>query len=160
MIKKLAEASQAGVQITMNIRGICCILPGVEGITDNLEIVAIVGRYLEHTRIFSFGTGDEQKMYISSADLMTRNLDRRVEVACPIYDPEVKKEINKIIEITLSDNVKTRKINSKGDYYKIFNGKAPMIAQNRFISQALEMDTYEPAVKKSIFERIRDFFGY
>ena len=89
-IHKIAEASKARVKIDLIIRGICCILPEVEGETDNLKVTSVVGRYLEHARIFSFGTGAEQKLYIGSADMMTRNTEKRVEVACPVYDNEVK----------------------------------------------------------------------
>ena len=85
-IHKTVEASRAGVQIDLIVRGICCILPGVPGKTDNLRVTSIVGRYLEHPRVFVFGTGGEAKVYIGSADMMTRNTEKRVEVACPIYD--------------------------------------------------------------------------
>lgn len=160
MINKLAKASQAGVQITLVIRGICCILPGIKGVTENINIRGIVGRYLEHTRIYSFGSGDDQKLYVSSADLMTRNLDRRVEVACPIYSPDIKNEINKIIEITLLDNVKARMVDTGGDYYKISDHKASVIAQDVFIQQALDKEPYKEVEKKSFFKRIREFLGF
>ena len=90
MINKLIEASQAGVKIDMIVRGICCIIPHVEGYTDNIRVISIVGRYLEHSRIYIFGTGEDKKVYISSADLMTRNLERRVEVATPIFDKKIQ----------------------------------------------------------------------
>ncbi len=117
-IYALVLAQSMGVRITLIIRGICCIIPGVKGITDNIEVISVVGRYLEHSRIFSFGEGQEQEIYISSADLMTRNTQRRVEVACPIKDIDVKKEINHILEITQKDNVKARLLQSNGVYIK------------------------------------------
>lgn len=158
MINKLAEASQAGVQISMVIRGICCILPGIDSLTNNITIRGIVGRYLEHSRIYSFGEGDSQKMYISSADLMTRNLDRRVEVACPIYDPEIKMEVNKIIETTLLDNIKARMIDTSGKYYKLSNNKEPLISQELFIEQSLEIKPFKGTEKKSIIDMVKTLF--
>lgn len=158
MINKLAEASQAGVQISMVIRGICCILPGIDSLTNNITIRGIVGRYLEHSRIYSFGEGDSQKMYISSADLMTRNLDRRVEVACPIYDPEIKMEVNKIIETTLLDNIKARMIDTSGKYYKLSNNKEPLISQELFIEQSLEIEPFKGTEKKSIIDMVKTLF--
>ena len=119
IIDKLAEASQNGVQIQMIIRGICCILPGIPGKTDNIKIKGIVGRYLEHSRIYAFGKGDDRILYISSADLMTRNTAKRVEIACPIEDPEIKERILEDLDLMLKDDVKGRKINENGDYEKI-----------------------------------------
>lgn len=89
-IRKVAEASRAGVKVDLIVRGICCILPGIAQETENLTVTSIVGRYLEHPRVFVFGTGAEQKVYIGSADMMTRNTEKRVEVACPILNEEIK----------------------------------------------------------------------
>lgn len=155
MINNLAKASQAGVEVSMIIRGICCILPEIDSITENITIGAIVGRYLEHSRIYSFGQGDSQKIYISSADLMTRNLDRRVEVACPVYDTDIKEEINKVIETTLQDNIKIRIINNEGEYYKPSKNKESFISQSLFIQQALELEPYKSTKKKSIINIIK-----
>lgn len=155
MINNLAKASQAGVEVSMIIRGICCILPEIDSITENITIGAIVGRYLEHSRIYSFGQGDSQKIYISSADLMTRNLDRRVEVACPVYDTDIKEEINKVIETTLQDNIKIRIINNEGEYYKPSKNKEPLICQDLFIQQALELEPYKSRKRKSIISIIK-----
>lgn len=108
MIQKLYQASQAGVKIQLIVRGICGLIPGVPGMSENIEAISIVDKYLEHARILIFCNNNEPKYYISSADWMTRNLDNRVEVACPIYDPLIQQEIRKIIDIQLSDNVKAR----------------------------------------------------
>ena len=136
-IEKLSEASKAGVKIDMIIRGICCVLPGVEKETENLSIMSIVGRYLEHARIFSFGTGSEQKIYIGSADMMTRNTEKRVEVACPIYDDTIRKEINHILKVMLSDNIKGRKLQNNGIYTKK-EQKEPFInSQEVFMREAM-----------------------
>ncbi len=110
MIDKLYEASQKGVKIKLIVRGMCSIMPGVPGLSDNIEAISIVDKYLEHARIIIFGNDGDESIYITSADWMTRNLDNRVEVASPVYDPELKKEIRRIIDIQLSDNVKARTI--------------------------------------------------
>ncbi len=158
IINKLSEASKAGVNTTMLVRGICCILPGIPGKTDNIRIRSIVGRFLEHSRIYIFGTGESQKMYISSADMMTRNLDWRVEVACPIYDRDIKKAINEIIETSLYDNVKARNLDSLGNYNKIENNKIPINSQDLFIKQVLEKRVKQATTRKSIINRIKEFF--
>lgn len=112
MIERLYKASQAGVKIKMIIRGICCLVPGVEGVSDNIEVTSILDRYLEHTRILVFGNGGNELMYISSADWMGRNLDRRVEVAAPILDTEIKADIRKTLDFQLNDTRKARIIDS------------------------------------------------
>ncbi|MFD1096082.1 polyphosphate kinase 1 [Salegentibacter chungangensis] len=108
MIDKLYQASSAGVKIQLIIRGICCLVPGVKGLSENIEAISIVDKYLEHPRVFIFGNDGNPKVYISSADLMTRNLDLRVEISCPIYDPGLKDEIMDNFEISWKDNVKAR----------------------------------------------------
>lgn len=124
MIKKLYQASQSGVKITIIIRGICSLIPGVPGMSENIEAISIVGRYLEHARIFIFCNDNQEKYFISSADWMTRNLDNRIEVASPIYDPAIQHEIKKILELELQDNVKARIIDEcQGNIYKR-NGSA------------------------------------
>ena len=117
-ITKVAEASKAGVRIDLIVRGICCILPGIPGETDNLTVTSIVGRYLEHPRVFLFGQGAEQKVYIGSADMMTRNTEKRVEVACPIYDESIKKRLARSLNVMLADNVKARVMQDDGTYQK------------------------------------------
>lgn len=119
LIDKLQEASSAGVKIYMIIRGICCLIPGIKGKTDNIEVHSIVGRFLEHSRIYCFGNDEDMSMYISSADFMTRNMDKRVEVACPVYDNNIKKYLLKIMDVMLKDNVKGRLIDNSGKYIKL-----------------------------------------
>lgn len=132
MIDKLIEASQAGVKIDMIVRGICCILPGVEGLTDNIRIISIVGRYLEHSRIYIFGKGSAQKVYISSADLMTRNLSRRVEVAAPILDEKLRKRIITMFNTMLKDNVKACRLLEDGTYKRVKNKEPELNSQEYF----------------------------
>ena len=119
LIDKLAEASQAGVPVTMNVRGICCLRPGVPGLTDHIKVFSIVGRFLEHPRIYAFGVGEETKIYIGSADLMTRNTERRVEIACPVLDPAVRRQIRHYVELYCSDNVKARVLQPDGSYTRV-----------------------------------------
>ncbi len=115
MVDKLYEASRAGVKIQLIIRGICCLIPGVEGMSENIEAISVVDKFLEHPRLFIFGNDGNPKVYISSADWMTRNLDYRVEVGCPIYDEDVKQELLETFEISWNDNVKARIFSSKQD---------------------------------------------
>ncbi|APQ16302.1 polyphosphate kinase 1 [Maribacter hydrothermalis] len=115
MVDKLYEASRAGVKIQLIIRGICCLIPGVKGMSENIEAISVVDKFLEHTRLFAFANGGNPKVYISSADWMTRNLDYRVEVGCPIYDEDIKKELMDTFEICWKDNMKARVFNEKQD---------------------------------------------
>ena len=110
-VDKLYEASNSGVKIKLIVRGICCLIPNIENLSKNIEVISIVDKYLEHPRVYIFENGGDKKVYISSADLMTRNLDNRVEVACPIYQEDLKKQILDTIQISLNDNVKSRLIN-------------------------------------------------
>ena len=115
MVDKLYEASNAGVKIQLIIRGICCLVPGVEGMSENIEAISVVDKFLEHPRVFIFANGGNPKIYISSADWMTRNLDYRVEVGCPIYDEDIKQELIDTFEISWQDNVKARIFSEKQD---------------------------------------------
>jgi len=115
MVDKLYEASRAGVKIQMIVRGLCCLVPGVEGMSENIEIISIIDKFLEHTRLFIFCNNDDSKIYISSADWMTRNIDNRVEVSCPIYDKDIKRELQHLYDICWNDNVKARWINETQD---------------------------------------------
>lgn len=116
IIEKLIEASQAGVTIELEVRGICCIKPGVKGYTDNIRVVSVVGRFLEHSRIYRFGRGDDQKIYIASADFMTRNTTRRVEVAAPVLDKHCQERIIHIFNLIMQDDEKGKEQNSDGVY--------------------------------------------
>ena len=111
IIEKLYQASQAGVKIRMIVRGICCLIPGIKGLSENIEVISILDRFLEHPRVFIFQNSGDKKVYISSADFMTRNLKSRVEVSCPIYDPDLQDEIIDVFKISWNDNVKSRIIN-------------------------------------------------
>ena len=134
IIERLRKASRAGVRIDMVVRGICCILPGIPGETENIHIVSIVGRFLEHSRIYCFGEGEDERMYISSADFMTRNTQRRVETACPIYDSAVRAKLNGIMDLCLMDNVKARELHADGSYSPVHGG------EERFDAQQLQME--------------------
>ncbi len=157
-IQKVSEASKAGVKIDLIVRGICCILPNVPGYTDNLTVTSVVGRYLEHPRIFSFGTGNAQKIYIGSADMMTRNTEKRVEVACPILDDAVKKQINHYLSIMLADNVKARVLQNDGTYRKKEQTEPPVNSQERFMKEAVHAKRVSPEKKSGIIDRFKQFF--
>ena len=116
IIDKLIECSKAGVRVKMIVRGICCLIPGVKGHTENISVISIVGRYLEHSRVYIFGTPDRDNIYISSADFMTRNMERRVEIAAPIYDDSIKTRIRNMFHIMECDTVKARQLCSDGNY--------------------------------------------
>lgn len=159
-IKKISEASRAGVKIDLIVRGICCILPGIPGETENLSIMSIVGRYLEHPRIFCFGTGAEQKIYIGSADMMTRNTEKRVEVACPVQDPQLKAWITHMMRVMLSDNMKGRNLTSDGTYVRRSRGEADINSQEVFMREAIYEARHRKAEaeKENFFTRIRDWW--
>ena len=127
LIRSLYDASRAGVKIKMIVRGICCLIPGYKNMSENIEVISIVDRYLEHTRFMIFNSNDNNKVFISSADWMTRNLDNRVEVTCPILQEDLKKEILDIFNIYWSDNIKSRLVNS--------NSKSRITNQKSFRSQ-------------------------
>ena len=116
IIDKLIECSKAGVRVEMIVRGICCLIPGIRGETENISVISIVGRYLEHSRIYIFGTPDRDSIYISSADFMTRNMERRVEIAAPVYDESIKRRIRDMFHIMQCDTVKARQLCSDGNY--------------------------------------------
>lgn len=138
IMNKLVEASCAGVHIDIVVRGICCLIPGVKGQTENIHIISIVGRFLEHSRIYIFGTQERAKIYISSADFMTRNTLRRVEVAAPIEDPDIRMQIQEMFVTMLSDNRKARTMNNKGNYKIEPSDNAPLNSQEVFLEQAYD----------------------
>ena len=161
-IAKLQEASCEGVTVEMIVRGICCLLPGVPGHTENITVTSIVGRFLEHSRIYVFGRGDEEKMYISSADLMTRNTERRVEIACPIDDPAVRTRLHDILYAMQHDTVKARVLQPDGTYCKKPAVQDPICAQDLLMQQAIEnarKQAAQPAPHPGFLEKIRKWFS-
>lgn len=155
LIDKLIEASKAGVKINMIVRGICCLKSGVPEQTENIRVMSIVGRFLEHSRIYCFGEGEREKIYIASADFMTRNTDRRVEIGAPVYDDGIKQRIKDILKIMLSDNVKARAQKPDGTYEYIKNENPPLESQLYFYRQAYERaDKYMPGKKRGFIRRI------
>ena len=155
LMKKLRDASVAGVQITMIVRGICCILPGIPGETENLHIRSIVGRYLEHSRIYCFGTGATEKIYIASADFMTRNTERRVEIACPIYDARIKEKIHHILDACLADNIRARQLQPDGTYCHITDDAAPVDCQKQLMADAVQ-NAVPLEHRKSLWQKLRE----
>ena len=144
IIDKLVEASCAGVHVDMIIRGISCLIPGVEGRTDNIRIISIVGRFLEHSRIYIFGCGNRRRYYISSADFMTRNTVKRVEVAAPVYDPDIKTRIQKMFDLMLSDNKKARTENADGVYTLVPCEGEPVNSQEILYQEAYDRAALSP----------------
>ena len=138
IIDKFIEASNAGVKIDLIVRGICCLKPKVLGYTENIRVISIVGRFLEHSRIYIFGQGAQQKIYIASADFMTRNTIRRVEVAVPIYDEDIKRRIRSMFELMLSDDEKGKEQNADGLYLDRKVNEVPIDSQEEFYRQAYE----------------------
>ena len=162
VIAKLREASCAGVTVEMIVRGICCLLPGVPDHTENITVTSIVGRFLEHSRIYVFGRGDEEKMYISSADLMTRNTERRVEIACPIDDPAVRTRLHDILYAMQHDTVKARVLQPDGTYCKKPAVQDPICAQDLLMQQAIEnarKQAAQPAPHPGFLKKIRKWFS-
>ena len=145
IIDRLIEASCAGVKIDLIIRGICCLIPGVKDATENIRVISIVGRFLEHSRIYIFGSKGREKVYIASADYMTRNTLRRVEVAAPVCDPAIRERLLEMFRIMLNDNQKARHEDSEGNYRIPMTIEHPVDAQETFYQQA-----YEAAASKNV----------
>ncbi len=158
LIDKLSQASQAGVDIVMNVRGICCLRPGVPGKTDRIQVFSIVGRFLEHPRIFVFGAGPDAKIYIGSADLMTRNTQRRVEIACPVLDEAVRRQVLHYVGVLCSDTVKARRMTTDGRYVPISDPDGSQVdAQAAFLEEARRQEPPDsggsspaPAARRSL----------
>ena len=129
MIDKLYEASQAGVKIELIIRGVCCLRPGVPGLSENIRVISIVDRYLEHSRIVYFLNGGEEELFLSSADWMTRNLTRRIELMCPVFDARLRKMLVNILQLNLNDNLKSRELQPSGVYVPVRNELPPLRSQ-------------------------------
>ena len=155
LIDKLSEASCAGVEIDLIIRGICCLIPGVTGKTENIKVTSVVGRFLEHSRIYWFGRDEESKCYLSSADIMTRNQTRRVEIACPVSSPELKDVIHDYLKRILSDNLKARRLRSDGNYVPAACEGGPLDLQKWYMEHPLEL-TATVVPRKGLKNR---FFG-
>ncbi|MEA4824841.1 MAG: polyphosphate kinase 1 [Clostridiaceae bacterium] len=155
LIDALVRASQAGVRIRMIVRGICCILPGVPGMTDNVSIISIVGRYLEHSRVYCFGSGADRKVYLASADFMTRNMQRRIEVAVPLLDPAIARRVYEDVEASLSDNAKARVMHPDGTYSLRYDSVSEAFNSQEYFRQRAEAGA--ASVKSSLFSRFADF---
>ncbi len=158
-LEKLVEASRAGVKVQLIVRGICCLLPMIDGATENVEVISIVGRFLEHSRIYCFGRGSNEKIFISSADLMTRNTECRVEIACPILEETLKQSIRMIMDTQFADSEKSRKLMNNGDYTRVEKIE-------KLNSQEFFLDYYANLKKvvakterKTILEKIKSFFS-
>lgn len=147
LINKLVEASKNGVKVSMIVRGICCLRAGIPGETENIRVISIVGRFLEHSRIYVFGCGERRKVYIASADFMTRNTERRVEVAAPIYQKDIEKELLDILSTMFKDNVKARKMQPDGSYVRQTNDQPALDSQIYFYKKAYK--EAEEAAKKA-----------
>ena len=155
LMERLRDASKAGVQITMIVRGICCILPGIPDETENLKVYSIVGRFLEHSRIYCFGSGQDEKMYIASADFMTRNTERRVEVACPIFDPAAQEKIHHILDLCMQDNIRARQLQNDGTYCHVSGEGAPLDCQRQLMDDAMQ-NAVPKAVQKTFWQRLKE----
>ena len=139
LIDKLSQASRAGVRTDLIVRGICCLVPGVTGVTENITVTSVVGRFLEHSRIYAFGEGEDMKLYLSSADFMTRNQDRRVEVGCPVTSREIRDFLTRYLELLLSDNTKAWRQHSDGSYTRLTPGDAPPVTvQGWYLEHPIE----------------------
>lgn len=164
LIDKIIECSQAGVKVELVIRGISCLIAGIEGKTENIRIVSIVGRYLEHARIYIFGKGDRQKVYISSADYMTRNTTRRVEAAAPVLDESIRKRITDYFNTQLSDNIKAREQQPDGTYKRVSAEGVPVDSQKMFFAEAYAnapktvTAALDKKERKSLWARVKCFF--
>lgn len=160
LIDKLSEASCAGVRIDLIIRGICCIVPGVPGKTENITVTSVVGRFLEHSRIYAFGEGLEMKLYLSSADFMTRNQDRRVEVGGPVRSPEIKQFLEEYLNLLLADNTRAWRQHSDGVYTRLTPGEAePIDVQEWYMSHPIEF-AKSAVPRETLHKRIRKWWGF
>lgn len=154
VIDKLAEASRAGVEIQLIIRGICCILPNVSGETENVQITGIVGRFLEHARVYLFGRGESTEVYISSADLMTRNLNRRVEIACPVYDTQLREQLKWILNSQLRDTAKASFMLPDGSYCRKHSA-VPFDSQDYFLHHSPHIPESHDNRQRKIVRRLK-----
>lgn len=161
IIDKLRAASQAGVQVELIIRGICCLLPGVEGETERIHVTSIVGRFLEHARIYCFGKEADAKMYLSSADLMTRNLKRRVEIACPVHDREMREQLQWVLDCQLRDNGKASFLCPDGTYHrKEHTLSAPCNSQEQFMAESFHRPAEAELEPVGFWQRMLGRWGH
>ena len=149
IIEKLVEASQAGVKIEMIVRGICCMIPEIKGYTENITVISIVGRFLEHSRIYRFGTPEREKVYIASADYMTRNTLRRVEVAAPVLDDKLREKLDFMFDTMMKDDEKGKRLNAKGNYEDRKVNEKKLDSQELFYEMAYENADKEVRDKKA-----------
>ena len=147
IIDRLIEASTAGVKIDLIVRGICCLLPGIPGLTENIRVISIVGRFLEHSRVYLFGTEERQAVYLASADFMTRNTLRRVEVAAPVLDEDLRRRLAEMFRTMLRDNQQARELRPTGEYVRLRSQENPLNAQEFFYQQAYEQAAEQPEAK-------------
>ena len=160
IIEKFVEASKAGVKIDLVIRGICCLVAGIKGKTENITVHSILGRFLEHSRIYVFGKKGQDKMYISSADMMRRNTENRVEVAAPILDADIKRKIYTIIEYNLRDNVGASELTGDGEYHHIIADVASRFsAQDAFMDLAIANAPKDRPKAKNIWDSLKSIFA-
>jgi polyphosphate kinase len=153
LIDALYEASQAGVQVRLNVRGICCLRPGVKKLSENIEVVSIIDRFLEHARILQFYHGGDQRVFISSADWMPRNLDRRVELLVPVVDSGCRDRLIHILDAYFSDNVKSRKLLSDGTHRRLIPGKRPAFrSQQKLFEEARQATQLAEQQLRTTFE--------
>jgi polyphosphate kinase len=134
-IRALYRASQAGVPVELNTRGICCLKPGVPGVSEHITVTSVVGRFLEHSRVYAFERGDDTQVYIGSADLMPRNLDTRVELLAPVLDPELRAEVLETLELCLSDNVNAWVLDAEGAWQRRQPDGSPRSAQRELMTR-------------------------
>jgi polyphosphate kinase len=156
IISALYDASNKGVKIDLIVRGICCLKPGIKGVSENIKVISFVGRLLEHSRIFYAENSGNEEIYIGSADMMPRNLDRRVEILVPITNPILKSQVKKILLTYLSDNTKARLLNSDGSYSKLFpksNSNRINSQESFFISELKDSQTSSTRKVKSLVSR-------
>ena len=158
VIDKLAEASRAGVEVQLIIRGICCILPGVTGETENIHVTSVVGRFLEHARIYQFGRGESAEFYISSADLMTRNLNRRVEIACPVHDAQLREQLQWILASQLRDTAKASLMLPDGTYCRKHSA-VPFDSQDYFMQRSPHTPAEPHKETSTLIQRLQRLTG-
>ena len=160
IIDALYAASQAGVKIKLNVRGICCLKPGVKGLSENIQVVSIIDRFLEHARVFLFENGGNQRLFLSSADWMNRNLDRRVELMVPVIDPDCKKRVTRMLEACFQDNVKSRYLDADGNYHPLSSdGQKPYRVQQILYEEACDTFTAFTNPKATVFKAHRGESG-